>query len=370
MVTKGVPGNFGIMDQRLSLKWVGNNIAAFGGNPNAITVMGQSAGATSIAVHLASPTSKGLFHQAVMLSNPWSLAMKDTDTATKMGDKMTKELGCDEGDVACLRNATSDAVITAQYDVQNKFYLSDPLLLFYPWTPTVDGQQLLQQPIEAFQQGSWNKMPLIAGSVLNEAKLFIWQASAKRLSYTKYLGVLTVVFKTHVREVLKEYPVSPAIPGGNDTRPALSQLGTDYIFTCPCDNVTTNAGNQMSNQVWRYEFNHISNFDAWGPMYSECTTAVCHGADLPYVFQPSTGFQFQPDELTLSNEMIAYYGNFVNTGNPNQGPATVSVQWPAYSSAIESNIVFATGGLNVTAPIREPQCDFWTNNIGYNMFKG
>ncbi len=110
----GIVGNFNIMDQRLALQWVQQNARAFGGDTMRVTLFGQSAGAMSTAVHMTSRLSQGLFHQAIMESNPFTIPMKSVTDMRKLSGKFAGNVGCALGDVACLRGKAVDDVIAAQ----------------------------------------------------------------------------------------------------------------------------------------------------------------------------------------------------------------------------------------------------------------
>lgn len=98
-----------IKDQVLGLQWVQKNIAAFGGNPSQVTIFGESAGAISVGLHLVIKPSQGLFHRAIMESNPLGLPMMPLKEAQDLGDKLAKAFKCQDGnDVACLRALSVD----------------------------------------------------------------------------------------------------------------------------------------------------------------------------------------------------------------------------------------------------------------------
>ena len=123
-------GQYGLMDQILALKWIQENIAAFGGNPSDVTLSGQSAGGTSTAVHLCSPLSQGLFHRAIIQSNPWALPLKTRTQATSLGKSFAKKLNCEEigaSSVACMRGKSAQDVLVAQLK-QNDIHVIQPLL--------------------------------------------------------------------------------------------------------------------------------------------------------------------------------------------------------------------------------------------------
>lgn len=201
----GLTGNYGLMDQRMGMDWVKRNIAAFGGDEDNITLYGQSAGATSIAAHLVSPRSKGLFHKAILQSNPFTLPLRPTNDASVLGAKFNKLIGCDT--VNCLRTKSTDAILDAQHESAAKFNLTQPLVRFLPWVPTIDGtDEVPLQFIDAVVEGKYHHMPMMMGATSEEALLFIYMASEKKVTDAMYLLAVSAIFRLQAPKVLKQYP--------------------------------------------------------------------------------------------------------------------------------------------------------------------
>eukprot|EP01132_Coremiostelium_polycephalum_P002541 gene2541-3144_t len=364
LVTDDFPGNFGFQDQRMALMWIQNNIASFGGDPNQVTLVGQSAGATSIAAHLTSPLSYGLFHRAISESNPFTLGLKSKFIAQQFSQSFADAVNCSISDPTCLLSLNPDQVIQGQIKAQAKIDPVIPLESFLPWTPTVDGADIIDQPLTLFSKGLFYDIPLMIGTVSEEALLFIYQAATKNVSELDYEVVLDLVFLKNAGQVNQKYPPN----GPVDNRPILSTLGTDYIFVCPTRLITDYIFkyNVKQSPIYHYQFSHVLSFDAWGPLYPNCVGHVCHGSELVFIFNSATygGYNFTSDEQQLAYSMNNYWMNFVVSGNPNQG-LPVPVQWPTYNTASNQSLIFQAPTPYVTTNLLSSQCNFF-DKVGYD----
>ena len=367
--TGSFAGNYGFMDQQYALQWVQRNIDAFGGNPQAVTLFGQSAGGTSTTSHLISPQSKGLYHRAIVESNPVALNLNTAELQEHYSSEFAKFAGCGDKEgsllTACLLNLTIPEILSAQATVGKHVNPADPIYIFYPWTPTIDGNIVPGQPVNLFPKGQFNHVPMILGNVHDEAWMFIWEVQPLPIPSVEYYAILEGLFGSNAPAVEKLYPVSPL---EKDTRPQLNNVITDYLFICPGRWLVENAlKNDPQLPIYHYEFNHVlSYYEAWGDDYSFCWfDYVCHAAELPMVFDSATvgGYTPTPEENVLSENMVAYWGNFAHTGNPNQGPGKPDFDWPLYNnnSMITMNLNLTLGTIT---NLRGEYCDYW-DSVGY-----
>jgi acetylcholinesterase/cholinesterase len=368
--TNGLEGNFGLEDQRTALRFLQKILPSFGGDPNLITLFGQSAGATSTATHLTSPRSKDLFQRAIIQSGPLSLPNKPKADADWLGDQFAKMIGCAPSDIACFRSAPVDLIVDMQKEADHIANIAKPLESGMPWVPVIDTSKddVLGQPLALLASGQFHKMPVIIGSVWQDCLPFIYMGFKGYMSDLEYSVVLLAVFPQIFQEVMAKYPPSPIF---GDKRPWLAVLGTDYIFDCPSRFAVQNMANTLQgtgNHVYLYNFNQSLSYDGWGPNYTFCQGKVCHGVELPYLFDSArgAGFHTTEDEETLSRYFGAYWTNFARTGDPNQGSQpNQALYWPPYDSVSRPSIEMAAPNAYILNNFRNEHCSWWDQK-GYN----
>eukprot|EP00003_Mantamonas_plastica_P005673 TRINITY_DN145_c0_g1_i2.p1 TRINITY_DN145_c0_g1~~TRINITY_DN145_c0_g1_i2.p1 ORF type:complete len:559 (-),score=166.70 TRINITY_DN145_c0_g1_i2:41-1693(-) len=354
--------NNGFLDQQLALKWVNQNIAAFGGNPNAVTIFGESAGGTSVATHMQAPGSWPYFHRAIMESNPIGIPIKSVKEAQTTANDFFGDLGCDSNE--CLMGKTWQEIVAAQNKAGDSIPFLDPILLFLPYSPTHDGETVLNNPLAAWNQGY--NISLLSGTVREEALLFIYTAFTKPIDRFKMDAVVTGIFGVeHAHRILETYPETSN--GTQDSRIDLAPLATDNLFVCSLRHAL--AQETSGAKQYRYMFDHVIWDKAWGKDYAECYGHVCHSSELPYVFGTAAldNFTYTAQEKVLVDDMVAYWTNFAINGDPNVGHP-VSVQWPEYQPS-QDNILHLKAdseGSVMLNNYRKEQCDMW-DSVGYQI---
>lgn len=164
-------GNAGFKDQNLVLKWIRKNIHHFGGDPDCVTLMGSSAGALSVALHLVSPMSVGLFHRAIIMSGGILPQWKFEMDQIQLAQKQAKLLGCiDDGNWFECLNRTSASVLASNVYSMFEFGRDNPI---YVWLPVLEAENgdnsfLIRNPMELISHGDFQKVPILTGVTQDE----------------------------------------------------------------------------------------------------------------------------------------------------------------------------------------------------------
>lgn len=343
-------GNYGIHDQTAALQWVRDNISAFGGDPNNVTIFGQSAGGISVCAQLASPQAHGLFQRAAIQSGPCVSPLSSLAAVSKLGMQVEASLGCDATaePLACMRNRSTEAVANT--------LPPDPTLGFGEgytfWWPVHDDVVLPLQFMDAFESGQFNQVPVINGANLDEATLLIWLSHNLRfkpLQADQYMSRLTYLFgsEASAQRIAEQYPLE------NYASPyyALTEAFSDGFFNC----IARRQAQALSRHVptWSYQFNYQEPpfFIPWADL------RAFHSAEIQYIMGRPMSFtrrNFKEKETDLADSMMGYWARFARTGNPN-GNGTVS--WPTYDGS-DQTLLFNLQN-SVATGVHEQDCRFW-----------
>lgn len=170
--TKEAPGNNGFKDQSIALRWIRDNIEKFGGDPNSVTLMGQSAGARSVMLHLISPMSRGLFHRAIMMSGGVTGQWQVPTHQIHLARQQARILKCPDESVPemfeCLRKI--DGLTIGGTSNEFKEFDGKPIVIWYPVVEPDFGQErfLTDDPAKLFASGNFSRVPIITGITQDE----------------------------------------------------------------------------------------------------------------------------------------------------------------------------------------------------------
>lgn len=339
----GISGNYGIYDQICALNWIHDNIAAFGGDPEKVTICGESAGGISVSILCASPLCKGLFRGAISESGGSFCPVASGDAspiglgnttkfykdAEKTGLDYQKKLGVKN--LKQMRKISGEELIKAGNGCN--------------FWPVVDGKAITGDIYKLYEEGKYNDVDVMVGYNSDEGSLFVYQ-----MPLDKY-NEMTAGFGP-VADKLKE-----VYPATNDTEAlyAVQDIFRDTAFgwgTWAWANLQSKTG---KSNVYMYYFAQQSQ----NSLRKDCRGAT-HVAEMPFIYDWHWG-PMTETEKHMAQIMPKYWINFVKTGNPN---ADGLPYWTTYKQG-EATVMHMQEGFHLTPAPNQKQMNFWEE-----MFKG
>lgn len=323
-------GDFGIHDQIAALNWVRKNADLFGGDPDNVTIFGESAGAHAIGILMTSPLATGLFQKAIMESGAWW----DRNHGSLTTFAEARQYGLNFQRKVNVSNVAELRALSAQTlnDAQPYTFNDDPGVSNF--APSVDKYVVPTFPGEVFHNGKEMKVPLLAGFNAEEEYLF-YGLALPHCTAAEFESAAEILFTDQLPQFLDLYPDTPAFLNSS----ANELIGDLCIREQMWEAADThhNAG----NDVYFYYYNYTSTYEP----------IPAHTAEEPFVFgnllsNPAID-SFSPPGATdrkFSQQVSAYWINFAKHGNPNGQELP---NWPLYNS---ENIQFLQLG-NTIAPL-------------------
>lgn len=321
-----VPGiaapNLFMHDQIAALRWVRQTIAAFGGDPGRITIVGQSAGAYSIALLLAHPVGRELFDRAILMSTPLGLALPTLDDAEKLAGEFLRELGLTPDQAKSLRDMPLERLLQAQTALLRRPPTGAPGDVAPPFLPVIDGDLVPALPMQAIAAGVGAWCPTMIGVTREEMAAFYIDSPLESISDAAVLGEYQKVFGDGAANAFQKALAARA-PGSPVA--ALMDLRGDEMFVTPTLEFARLQG-AGGHRAFVYQFD-------WQAPQSN--VGACHCIDLPFLFGNLGDWQgalmlagSHPKETAdLSRAMQDAFATFARSGDPNAPGLPV---WPSH----------------------------------------
>lgn len=358
-------GGYALEDQRLGLRWIQQNIAAFGGDPGNITLAGESAGAASVCMHLLSPEhTQGLFHKAIVQSAACAFGLRHVTEWQAFGTRVAQAVGCTQTDpaeaVACLRQQDVQALIAAG-DAQ-----ADGDLMAF--APVYGNTTLPRQTLDSLRTGQFVRVPVMLGGTRDELRLYVAYAvqAGQAITSDNLLEHLQATYGAHAEAVQAEY--AEAIGAWGSAPAALGSLTTDFrpdIGINHCLSVETTRLLAAQVPVYFLEF-----ADRGAPSLGVALPAAPdpgfelgapHSSELTYYFPGFSNTSrmdapdLRPESQRLAQQMRASWANFVRTAQPQVDGWP---QWPAFADS-GMGMRLQPHAAELFDAAAEYRCDFW-----------
>ncbi|XP_075146578.1 juvenile hormone esterase-like [Haematobia irritans] len=376
--TKSIPGNAGFKDQVYALRWIQRNIERFGGNPHDITLMGYSAGALSVSLHLVSPMSKGLFHKAIIMSGsmPPQIKMTPQGNQKYLAVRQAKKLKCEnfndmediqwdveghtnleyenleESDILSCMSKFSGLEIAKTLRSMFDFGKDNPI---YLWLPVVEedyGQErfLLEDFYTLLNKTNKIDVPLLVGYTNGEfctsASDILKNMSLKESLENNFLSLAPRVFgyeswknKKTIGEELLHYYFEGRTKFTLDDYDAMCNLFSDSLIRFGAHQ-TAEMVSQKGTPVYFYEFQYQKPSNQMDAMFTKKQDRVEHMDDLQYLFNWSNKKDFSQDDLDMVKMYTSFIFDFIKNGKLSDSEAKL---YPLAYASLQNQIKYKEG---------------------------
>jgi para-nitrobenzyl esterase len=365
----GSTGNFALQDQLLALQWTRDNIKNFGGDPNQITIFGESAGAFSVCWHLVNPISRGIFKSAIMESGSCDSDefFRSYNDAVSWSETFAATVGCDKNKthdlVGCLRRLPTGHVMGHLFGPRPKGAKFIPKLFpLMPWGPAIDGSKmgLSDKPLNLIKAGNWAKVPVMLGTNQDEGTIFVIAAPIIVPGVTfpmtpRGLDLTLHYFFENSSKVIDEidnyYPASAY----KSTDLKAAAILRDYFFVCSARRVMkfTTASGVANSRLYHFTYK--------GDWIEDPFIGDYHSAELEFVFDnewPPIVHIFSERDKFMADAFGTYWTNFAYFQNPNGNATTKFAVWPQWDGAQKQNVAMDVPP-RIESDLSGKVCDWW-----------
>ncbi|WP_078651819.1 carboxylesterase/lipase family protein [Streptomyces xylophagus] len=311
--------NLGLQDQTAALRWIHDNIASFGGDPDNITVAGHSAGAFSIGALLTHPAARGTFHKAILHSGSIG-RLYPRDLSASLTEALLAHVGVK--DLAGLSTAPLDRVIEAQHAVIDQDFGARNLPGGRAWGLVHDGTVITEDPAEAIAAGAATDIPLLIGANRDEFRTFQYLYASEHYRHPSdersLLAEMEQAGAAHPHDLLEAYRTHRQPPPSNDQFTELSDLRTLFLSDAVYRRRATRLA-QLQTAAGGSAHTYLLSAEPLGPHYG-----AFHGAERFYAFDQLTALNIDtPENRAARDTLIGAWTAFLTAGDPG---------WPAYHS--------------------------------------